>query len=66
MEPNCQRVFILINKSVTPITKCRLRMLKLDRVKDYLLMEQEFIENQERVKPTQAKVEEEESVIKRV
>lgn len=31
--------------TVTPITKCRLRKLKLERIKDYLLMEQEFIEN---------------------
>lgn len=27
-------------------------MLKLDRIKDYLLMEQEFIENHERLKPS--------------
>lgn len=25
--------------SITPISKCRLRQLKLDRIKDYLLME---------------------------
>lgn len=29
---------------VTPITKCRLRQLKLQRIKDYLLMEEEIIE----------------------
>ncbi|KAH8955790.1 hypothetical protein BDL97_07G005000 [Sphagnum fallax] len=28
---------------VTPATKCKLRLLKLDRVKDYLLMEEEFV-----------------------
>ncbi|KAL4468285.1 hypothetical protein ABPG72_015821 [Tetrahymena utriculariae] len=38
--------------SVTPISKCRLRQLKLDRIKDYLLMEQEFIRNQESQKQT--------------
>lgn len=27
-------------------------MLKLERIKDYLLMEQEFIENHERLKPS--------------
>jgi 26S proteasome regulatory subunit T2 len=37
--------------AVTPNTKCRLRLLKLERVKDYLLMEEEFIQNQERLKP---------------
>ena len=31
---------------VTPHTKCRLKLLKLDRIKDYLLMEEEFIKNQ--------------------
>ena len=31
--------------NVTPITKCRLRQLKLERIKDYLLMEEEFIEH---------------------
>jgi len=37
---------------VTPNAKCRLRLLKLERIKDYLLMEQEFIENHERMKPS--------------
>ena len=31
---------------VFPATKCRLRALKLDRIKDYLLMEEEFVEAQ--------------------
>ena len=34
-------------------SQCRLRLLKLERIKDYLLMEQEFIQNQERLKPQQ-------------
>eukprot|EP01134_Creolimax_fragrantissima_P007480 CFRG7480T1 len=45
--------------AVTPHNKCRLRLLKLDRVKDYLKMEAEFIQNQERLKPQQEKNEEE-------
>ena len=28
---------------VTPHTKCKLRLLKQERIKDYLLMEEEFI-----------------------
>lgn len=36
---------------VYPTTKCRLRMLKLERIKDFLLMEEEFIRNQEILKP---------------
>jgi len=37
--------------AVTPHTSCKLRLLKLQRIKDYLLMEEEFIQNQERLKP---------------
>eukprot|EP00121_Abeoforma_whisleri_P014956 Awhi_evm1s13790 len=40
---------------VTPHAKCRLRLLKLERIKDYLLLEQEFIQNQERLKPQEEK-----------
>jgi len=36
---------------VTPHTNCKLRLLKLQRIKDYLLMEGEFIQNQELLKP---------------
>merc|ERR1712180_199714 len=46
---------------VTPHTKCRLRLLKQERIKDYLLMEEEFIRNQERLKPQEEKQEEERS-----
>eukprot|EP01102_Stenamoeba_stenopodia_P001799 TRINITY_DN11636_c0_g1_i2.p1 TRINITY_DN11636_c0_g1~~TRINITY_DN11636_c0_g1_i2.p1 ORF type:complete len:447 (-),score=134.71 TRINITY_DN11636_c0_g1_i2:54-1394(-) len=45
--------------TVTPHTRCRLRLLKLERVKDYLLMEEEFIQNQERLKPQEEKNQEE-------
>lgn len=34
--------------TVTPSAKCKLRLLKLERVKDYLLMEEEFVANQVR------------------
>merc|ERR1711936_1146196 len=44
---------------VTPYTRCRLKMLKLERIKDYLLLEEEFIKNQERLKPQEEKHEEE-------
>lgn len=40
---------------VTPHTRCRLKLLKLERIKDYLLMEEEFIRNQERLKPQEEK-----------
>jgi len=36
-----------------------LRLLKLNRIKDYLLIEEEFIQNQERLRPQEEKAEEE-------
>merc|ERR1711988_294618 len=48
---------------ITPHTKCRLRLLKQERIKDYLLMEEEFIKNQERLKPQEEKNEEERSKV---
>jgi len=45
--------------AVMPHTRCRLRLLKQDRIKDYLLMEEEYIRNQERLKPQEEKQEEE-------
>jgi len=44
---------------VTPHRNCRLKLLKMERIKDYLLMEEEFIQNQERLKPQEEKQEEE-------
>jgi len=37
--------------AVLPHSQCKLRLLKQNRIKDYLLLEQEFITNQERLKP---------------
>uniref|UniRef100_A0A287CUQ9 26S protease regulatory subunit 4 pseudogene n=1 Tax=Ictidomys tridecemlineatus TaxID=43179 RepID=A0A287CUQ9_ICTTR len=48
---------------VTPHTQCRLKLLRLERIKDYLLMEEEFIRNQEQMKPLEEKQEEERSKI---
>ncbi|GIX62959.1 26S protease regulatory subunit 4, putative [Babesia caballi] len=41
--------------TVTPSTKCRLRLLKLERIKDYLLLEEEYIANKIRLNPTRNK-----------
>lgn len=49
--------------TVTPLTKCKLRLLKLERIKDYLLMEEEFVTNQERLKPQEDKNEEDRSKV---
>jgi len=45
--------------AVIPTAKCKLRLLKLDRIKDFLLMEEEFIKNQEVLKPHEEKDQEE-------
>jgi len=37
--------------TILPTYKSRLRLLRQERVKDYILLEQEFIQNQERLKP---------------
>lgn len=36
---------------VVPATRCKLRQMKLERVKDFLLIEREFITNQEVLRP---------------
>ncbi|KAM0970643.1 hypothetical protein ACFX13_018938 [Malus domestica] len=41
-----------------PATKCKLWLLKLERIKDYLLMEEEFVTNQGWFEPHVEKVEE--------
>jgi 26S proteasome regulatory subunit T2 len=40
--------------TILPNAKCKLRLLKMDRVKDFLLLEQEFIKNHEVFKPHEA------------
>jgi len=46
---------------VYPTTRCRLKLLKTERIKDFLLMEEEFIMNQERLKPQEERTQEERS-----
>lgn len=48
---------------IVPHTKSKLKLLKLERVKDYLLMEEEFIQNQERLRPAEEKTQEERSKV---
>mmetsp|Transcript_21856 Transcript_21856/g.49498 ORF Transcript_21856/g.49498 Transcript_21856/m.49498 type:complete len:449 (+) Transcript_21856:207-1553(+) len=45
--------------TVVPSSKCKLRMMKLERIKDFLLMEQEFIRNHEVFKPREERDQEE-------
>merc|ERR1719191_2483452 len=46
---------------VYPNSKCRLRLLKDERIKDYLLMEEEFIQEQQRNKPKEEREDDEKS-----
>merc|ERR1712176_174228 len=50
-----------INKipTVTPHARCKLKLLKMERIKDFLLMEEEFIRNQDLLKPQDEKDSEE-------
>ena len=45
--------------TIVPNAKCKLRLLKLERVKDFLLMEEEFIRNHEVFKPHEERDQEE-------
>ena len=47
--------------SVYPNTRCKLKLLKLERIKDHLLLEEEFVTNQEAFQPTEARQAEERS-----
>ena len=50
--------------TVTPNAKCKLRLLKLERVKDYLLMEEEFVKTQELLKPQEERNEEDRTKVR--
>ena len=52
--------------AVYPNTRCRLRLLRYERIKDYLLMEEEFVENQERLRPREQKRTEERVAVDQV
>ena len=57
--PNGKNVFI----KVTPNSKCLLRLRKFERVKDYLLMEEDYIKSQSKYKTEDEKIEEEKMTI---
>ncbi|CAL9780327.1 unnamed protein product [Musa acuminata subsp. burmannicoides] len=43
--------------TVTSLSKCCLHFLMVERVKEYLLMEEEFVANQECLRPQEEKIE---------
>lgn len=44
---------------VLPNTRCKLKLLRLERIKDHLLLEEEFVTNQELLAPTEQRNKEE-------
>jgi len=51
---------------VYPNTKCKLRLLRLERLKDFLLLEEEFLNNQEALKPREEKEQEEKNLLEQM
>jgi len=45
--------------NVVPLSRCKLRKLRFDRVNDWLLLEKEFVTNQEAIKPKEERNKEE-------
>lgn len=45
--------------TVAPLSKCKLRQMRLERIKDFLLIEEEFLTNQDAIKPREEKEAEE-------
>jgi 26S proteasome regulatory subunit T2 len=52
--------------TVVPITKCKLRLLRLERIKDFLLIEEEFLSNQNTSKPREEQEAEEKSKVEEI
>merc|ERR1719382_1130174 len=45
--------------AIVPLSRCKLRKLRFDRVSDWLLLEKEFVTNQEAIKPKEERNKEE-------
>jgi 26S proteasome regulatory subunit T2 len=57
----CLRIYCIVciyktNLTIVfPTTRCKLKLLRAERIKDYLLLEEEFVQNQERLRPREDK-----------
>jgi len=49
--------------AVLPVSKSKLRLLRMERIKDFLLLEEEFLSNQESVQPHEEKEAEEKTKV---
>lgn len=52
--------------SVTPLNRCKLRKLKLERINDWLLLEHEFVQNQEVQKPAEERNQEDQDKVEEI
>ncbi|KAH3901070.1 proteasome regulatory particle base subunit RPT2 SCDLUD_002544 [Saccharomycodes ludwigii] len=52
--------------NVYPTTRCRLKLLRMERIKDHLLLEEEFVTNAEILKPFEKKQEEEKKQLEEI
>lgn len=48
---------------VYPTTRCRLKLLKQQRIQDYLLLEEEFVQNQEQLRPREDRYQDERNMV---
>lgn len=52
--------------NIYPSTRCKLKLLRMERIKDHLLLEEEFVTNSEILKPFEKKQEEEKKQLEEI
>ena len=52
--------------NISPSTRCKLKLLRMERIKDHLLLEEEFVTNSEILKPFEKKQEEEKKQLEEI
>ncbi|CAI1907496.1 hypothetical protein SEUBUCD646_0D02280 [Saccharomyces eubayanus] len=52
--------------NIYPSTRCKLKLLRMERIKDHLLLEEEFVSNSEILKPFEKKQEEEKKQLEEI
>lgn len=52
--------------NINPSTRCKLKLLRMERIKDHLLLEEEYVSNSEILKPFEKKQEEEKKQLEEI
>ncbi|CCF58841.1 hypothetical protein KAFR_0F02440 [Kazachstania africana CBS 2517] len=52
--------------NISPTTRCKLKLLRMERIKDHLLLEEEFVSNSEILKPFEKKQEDEKKQLQEI